>query len=326
MKLNCVSEDFPFKTKFSIINSNPRATSFSKITKYPKNEYNNELPDIFRLDFMKLSKKMYNNPFLNEVLPVDKKELYKNLEYSRKNILLIDMIKRDYNMSQNPEVLQKIRSENELKLRGVNTKVLKKSNSTQNYLAPKIELSNSQDDKKYFTSLRNLSKNSPKLGFKLSKEIDTSTNVLIDNKIAFSKYDAEKIQKLSSVVDSCHSGYLGNINNYDIKENYKENLNCKYEFDRKKFLLYDPITNRRRSVQPDKIYNDKWDKYSENFEILKHNLKRKGGLFSEFVQKNQTIYVMLNEEKKFAKLQEQARKEKEKIKIKKGKETTLKIT
>ena len=57
--------------------------------------------------------------------------------------------------------------------------------------------------------------------------------------------------------------------------------------------IYNPITNQKRQVQPDIIYTDKWDKYSENFALLKHNLKRKGGYFSEFAKKNKTVFNMI---------------------------------
>ena len=54
-------------------------------------------------------------------------------------------------------------------------------------------------------------------------------------------------------------------------------------------------------MKPDVFTNDKWDAYSETFELLKHNLRRKGGLFSEFANKNKAIFNMIQNEKKLQK-------------------------
>lgn len=95
MMPNSISYEFPFRTKFGNVY---KSNSFKEVTRhkdnFPLNEYNNELPDIFRLDSMTQSTRMYQNPYLNEVLPVDRKEFYKNYEKTKTKIQLIDKIKK----------------------------------------------------------------------------------------------------------------------------------------------------------------------------------------------------------------------------------------
>ena len=294
---NASSFDFPFKTKFgNVAQKEEKKIKHNEHSKYTTNEYNNELPDIFRLDSMTPSSRMYNNPFLNEVIPVDRSEFYKNYERTHKNILLIDKLKRNIKLSQEPSILRNIRNENDF----FSSRMIK-SNSTNNILKPKIEITK-DNYANYDKTIRALYKNnSPKIGFRIKNEIETSKLESIDDTIKCSPKDKEKIEKLQSIIDSHHSGYIGNINNYSIKENYKENKRCKFEFIRKEKEIYNPITNERKIVKPDVFTNDKWDAYSETFELLKNNLRRKGGLFSEFANKNKAIYNMIQIEKKLQK-------------------------
>ena len=102
-----------------------------------------------------------------------------------------------------------------------------------NIFKPKIEITKenfAQFDKTIKALYKN---NSPKIGFRLKNEIETSKLESIDDNIKCSPKDKEKIEKSQSIIDSHHSGYIGNINNYSIKENYKENKRCKFEFIRK---------------------------------------------------------------------------------------------
>lgn len=294
IKANSESPDFPFKIKFgkvAHINILPKpkpSYPTNNLRMEKLNQYNNELPDVFRLESMKHSKDLYNNPYLNEVIPVDRKELYKNIERSRKNIKYIDKLKYNIRLSQDPKMLSRIKHE---------YANLNKSNSQSALISPlqlsKFELSKENGDD-YTNKVFSLYKhNSPKIGFRLRNQIDSSKNLKINDSISYSPKDKEKLSKLKSIIDVQHSAYLGNINNYDIKENYTENKNCKFEFERKKMLLYDPITNQERYVQPDVITNDKWDKYSESFALLKGNLKRKGGYFSEFATKNRAVFDII---------------------------------
>lgn len=299
MMPNSISYEFPFRTKFGNVY---KSNSFKEVTRhkdnFPLNEYNNELPDIFRLDSMTQSTRMYQNPYLNEVLPVDRKEFYKNYEKTKTKIQLIDKIKKSRKLSQEPSILKSIRNEHE----HINPKLYKSqslNNVISSFIKPKVEL-NGITTPNYTNKIMLLYKsNSPKIGFRLRNEIETSKNEILGDKLHCSPFDKEKVEKLQSNIDSKHSAYLGNINNYNIKENYNENKRCKFEFLRKTKTIYNPITNETKTVKPDNFTNDKWDSYSETFELLKHNLRRKGGLFSEFTNKNRSIFKFQKEEKQF---------------------------
>ena len=78
-KYNSCSEDFPFRTKFGdVIKNNIAPIRLKRI--YPLSyEYNNETPDMFKLDIMKKGKLKYNNPHLNDVIKVDRSESFKNI-------------------------------------------------------------------------------------------------------------------------------------------------------------------------------------------------------------------------------------------------------
>lgn len=295
-KSNAISPDFPFRTIYGNINKleplskSKQHSPLINLRTQRQSYYNNELPDIFRLDSMTHSNDLYNNPYLNDVIPVNRKEFYKNIERSRKNMKFIDKLKYDIKLSQNPLMLSQIKNEY--------AHSLHKSKSQHTLISPlelsKIELNKETNENNYIDTVLTLYKeHSPKIGFRLKHQIDTSNHLHINNKYSISPRDKDKIQTLRSVVDVQHSAYLGNINNYDIKETYKENKKCKYEFNRKKVIIYNPITNQNRQVQPDIISTDKWDKFSENFMLLKHNLRRKGGYFSEFGKKNKSVFDMI---------------------------------
>ena len=235
MKPNTSSYDFPFRTKFGTVAKKEEGIkNQNEHIKYTTNEYNNELPDIFRLDSMTPSSRMYNNPFLNEVLPVDRSEFYKNYEKTHKNILLIDKIKRNIKLSQEPSVLRNIRNEHDLF-----TSKMYKSNSMNNIFKPKIEITKenfAQFDKTIKALYKN---NSPKIGFRLKNEIETSKLESIDDNIKCSPKDKEKIEKLQSIIDSHHSGYIGNItiivSKKIIKRTNDANLNSSEK--KKKFII-----------------------------------------------------------------------------------------
>ena len=60
MKPNTSSYDFPFRTKFGTVAKKEEGIkNKNEHIKYTTNEYNNELPDIFRLDSMTPSSNVY---------------------------------------------------------------------------------------------------------------------------------------------------------------------------------------------------------------------------------------------------------------------------
>ena len=135
----------------------------------------------------------------------------------------------------------------------------------------------------------------------LSKQIDPKSLVIIDKnlKIKCSKFDVDKIKTLKSIIDFKSSGYIGNINNYDIIEGNQENKRCSFEFERKNMYIYDPIVDRVRKVKPPNIKLNKWDKYSETFFVLDRNFHRKCGMINESIKRNAMNYVQLQNERRF---------------------------
>ena len=138
-----------------------------------------------------------------------------------------------------------------------------------------------------------------KLGNKLKNQINKNSLIYLDKekKIKCSKLDINKLNKLESIIDLKHSAYIGDINNYNIKENTKvEDRSC-FEFERNPLIIYDPI------LQKNKIYNlpnlkiNKWDKYSEAFSLMDNKLYKKGGLFSEFIKMNKLGFQKINNER-----------------------------
>ena len=64
---------------------------------------------MFRLDSMIENRNGYNNPFLDEVIKVDRSEEFKKMDFNRQQINLIDKIKSRREFSQNPKILRYIR-------------------------------------------------------------------------------------------------------------------------------------------------------------------------------------------------------------------------
>ena len=85
-----VSKDFP------LFHSNiiPIYINKEKHSKKPyKNRFilTNEHPDFFKLEGMK--EEGYKNPYLNEVIKFDRNETYKNIDFARRQLNLINFIK-----------------------------------------------------------------------------------------------------------------------------------------------------------------------------------------------------------------------------------------
>ena len=109
---NAVSSDFPLPlSQYSIINKQ-RVKIRNPITKNLEVFcYNSEAPDAFRLDNLKENKNGYKNPFLDEIIPVNRNEIFKQMEFNANQVKLIDYIKSRREYSQNPLILKYIRTD-----------------------------------------------------------------------------------------------------------------------------------------------------------------------------------------------------------------------
>ena len=150
------------------------------------------------------------------------------------------------------------------------------------------------------------------LNHKLSKEVDPKSLTFLGRDIGLkcSILDKEKIGQLKSKINFKQSSYLSNLNSFDIKESYNENKRCKFEFKRKPYIIYNPITNIYSSVKPDNILCDKWDSFVESYSLLSGKFGIKKGYFNEFNEMNKCTIKLLNEKEK---LKRDKEKEKENI-------------
>jgi len=99
---------------------------------------------------------------------------------------------------------------------------------------------------------------------KISKFTERSTIAIPKG----SKYEEKKEEKdykeiIKPIIKSNQSGYLRNINEYDIKENYNvdENRLIKHSFNQKN--NYDIVSHTKNNYDNIDIKVDKWPKYYE---------------------------------------------------------------
>ena len=315
-KSNSCSEDFPFRTKFgNVIKNNIAPIRLKRI--YPLSyEYNNETPDMFKLDIMKQGSLKYHNPYLDEVIKIDRSESLKNMEKSGKIIKMIDNIKRNFKINKDESFLNRIRSKKEMESNDLyksksTTNILKKNIDFNNY-GLKLNYDKDKNNNLYKNTLFNLyerhrNRNNLLLSPKLSKEVDPKSITFFGGDLGLkcSILDKEKIGQLKSKINFKQSSYLSNLNSFDIKESYNENKRCKFEFKRKPYIIYNPITNIYSSVKPDNILCDKWDSFVESYSLLSGKFGIKKGYFNEFNEMNKCTIKLLSEKENLKRDKEQ---------------------
>ena len=308
-KFNSISQDFPYPIKYENITENTNIIHKRNHDLGNKllHQYNNELPEFFRVKGMIKNNEIYNNPHLEDIPIVDLKENYKKIETSRKIIKMIDKLKSNRKLSQDPAILEKIKDEKELfhrKMNKINRENKFVKNNSCNEIKPKIILSIDENNLPRVLDLhRNFlinPNNVKNTGIKLLKQINNDSLIYLDKekKIKCSKLDINKLKKLESVIDIPHSSYIADINNYNIKENGKENDRCYFEFERNPINMYDPILHRNKLYQLPNLKINKWDKYNEAFSLMDNKLYKKGGIFSEFIKMNRLGFQMMERERK----------------------------
>ena len=107
-KSNSISKDFPLYHSeiIPIYSSIRRKKYYQKKISDIRIMVSNEHPDIFRIKGIKEGG--YMNPFMNEVLKVDREEYLKKMQEIGKKIKLIDIIKSSRKFSQDPKYLELI--------------------------------------------------------------------------------------------------------------------------------------------------------------------------------------------------------------------------
>ena len=290
-----VSEDFPLYH-----NENIPVYSPIKEKKHKKNISNirimvsNEHPDIFRIKGIKEGG--YMNPFLNEVLKVDRDEYFKKMQEIGKKIKLIDVIKSSRKYSQNPKYFSLI-----------NNDEYYKSKNTIEYSKPEIygqppNFSLSLDSNNNFlnNALRTLNKERKRITRNNTKKnIDLDKMKKIGDNFIINQNDINKIKNVQCSFNLDKSSYISNLNNFEFSEIPKEDENKEFFYPRKPVYKLNPIMNTKTLLYPPPYIFPKWSNFAENYFVLsqtKNGLKRKGGLFSEFVNKNFDKLKVINDD------------------------------
>ena len=290
-----VSEDFPLYH-----NENIPVYSPIKEKKHKKNISNirimvsNEHPDIFRIKGIKEGG--YMNPFLNEVLKVDRDEYFKKMQEIGKKIKLIDVIKSSRKYSQDPKYFSLI-----------NNDEYYKSKNTIEYSKPEIygqppNFSLSLDSNNNFlnNALRTLNKERKRITRNNTKKnIDLDKMKKIGDNFIINQNDINKIKNVQCSFNLDKSSYISNLNNFEFSEIPKEDENKEFFYPRKPVYKLNPIMNTKTLLYPPPYIFPKWSNFAENYFVLsqtKNGLKRKGGLFSEFVNKNFDKLKVINDD------------------------------
>ena len=287
---NYISEDFPLpRAKYEKIKINHQNVPV-KIRKNLSNFYNNELPDLFKLDTMVENKNGYNNPYLNEVIKLDRSEEFKKMNFNRKQIKIIDFIKSRREYSQNPDILKYIRSDFDIEMQNKRERVLKEKDEEKPIYKYTLTEENEPRKGLYIQTLKKLNQLTPKLNVIHKRDIIKENVIPISKSVNVSIHDLEKVKSLNCDIEPMKSSYIANKNDFKISEAEKFNINDRYFFfDRKPLIEYNPIKDKEEVKNRPPLMNNKWEAFNENFLMLmnrENGYQRKGGLFSEFSNKN----------------------------------------
>ena len=282
-----ISKDFPlYHTKLIPICQ-------TKIKKYPfgkrikeLNYYTNEHPDFFRLDGMKLNG--YRNPYLDEVIKVDRTEQLTKMNLNAEQINLIDFIKSNRAYSQDPKILRLIRNEFDIQMHKKRQQIMedrkKKVKDVNKYTI------NINDINNYDKILKKLDAYTPRINYKMKQTIDPDENRKSIGKYLVSEENYDKVKQLTCKYNPNKSAYITNSNDYKISE--ANGRDKQKEFNHKRRILnrFNLINYKKEKITPPISRNEKWSPFYENFYMTLINNKKgfsqKGGLFTEFTNKN----------------------------------------
>ena len=291
-KTGALSKDFPlYHNNLIPIYINNENYRMIKSKSY-KNKFTitNEHPDFFKLDGMK--EEGYTNPYLNEVIKIDRNEFFKNIDSIKEQLKLINYIKSNRKFSQDPKMLKYIAT---AKSKEISTK---REQRLKDKL--KFKIKNSSEDKVFKPNLLrdkllgNLKKYIPPLDYKMSGTVDYSKPVKTENNI-----NINHIKKYNFFTNDINkTAYLKNFSDYKICEAQIRDLNKGIEFQRKPRVMHNLLNGKYETIVPPPFRSENWDNFHENFYTImntKNKFRCKGGLFTEFSDKNKNI-ILLNQE------------------------------
>ena len=293
-KNGSVSKDFPlYHTNLIPIHINIEKPH----NKRQKNKFilTNEHPDFFKLDGMK--EEGYKNPYLKEVIKFDRNEYYKNIDTERRQINLINFINSNRKYSQDPKVIRYITNANTKELNKKREQILKdkmkikKRSFTQDNNIRQIAIRDKILDK--------LEKYIPKIDYKMTSTIDYSKPIqteyqTLNEKNNFKNEENNRInknilKKYNFFFDDQKTAYLKNFNDYNISEAQQRDLYKGLNYQRKPSLKYNVIRGQYNMINPPLYRGENWGTFHENYYTIENNRNQfriKGGLFSEFTDKN----------------------------------------
>ena len=296
-KCSSVSEDFPLyhNSLIPIIKKEQVIHKGKKIVSV--NTYTNEHPDFLKLDYMK--EKGYKNPYLDEVIKVDRSEEFKKLENIKHRLELINYLKRNRKYSQDPSKLKYIQSEFDVEM----TKKRKRIHEINNKEINNNYATMDSTDSNYYNALKKLNFFNPKAHYQNIKFRKNGRGTPLDRgKIYIPEENREKLEKLKSDFELQKSSYLSNCNDYKISEAAQRDKNREFNFKRNDFLKVNIITGCDEKIKLPAEKNERWGKFYENYFLMMNKscgFRKKGGLFTEFSNKNfGSISVNKNDIKK----------------------------
>ena len=270
-KSNSISEEFPLYHSSVIPIYNTERINHKGKKILSVNTYTNEHPDFLKLDCMK--EKGYKNPYLNDLIKIDRSEQFKNMEKNKRRLEFINYLKRDRKNSQDPSKLKYIQSEFDIEMYKKRKNIDKINNNKNKYC------STEPNDINYNTILSQLNFFTPKAHYQNIKYR------LKDNNIQ----NMEKLRKIKCDFEPKKSAYLTNCNDYKIWEANQRDKNKEFIFKRKDFMKVNIITGKKEQIKLPEERNERWAKFYENFFLIMNNkngFRKKGGLFTEFSNKN----------------------------------------
>ena len=129
--------------------------------------------------------------------------------------------------------------------------------------------------------------------------------------------------------DISNSSYLNNYNDYNISDAQKKVPEKEFNYPRKSIKELNPINGSNQTLFPPPYYIQRWGAFPQNYFILyntKKGFNKKGGLFTELINKNiDKINVINRDIKNQIKLNKENKKGKT-IKEMKYKKVTFETT
>ena len=266
IKCNSVSEDFPLRVSYELVRQPAIKPIIHTHRKYNINCYNNESPEFFRLESMVQNKKGYNNPFLDEVIKVDRSEEFKKLDKTKERIKLIDQIKSNRKYSQNPNILKYIKSDFDVQMqeKREKNKNYKRNISLNNSI--KINLNEEDKDINIPDTINRLNHCNPKINYKLKRHmLLTDCNEYNNNKYKVSNYDAKNFKELSCPMESRKSAFLANYNDYSISEADNYDDTKFFHFERNPVTKYNLVKDKIETIKAPPYLVPKWDAFYEKY-------------------------------------------------------------